>query len=160
MLALDEFGGAIDAFDAATLEFRFFTYWKELIAEVPQLSLIIALPTSSHYRLCSEQFAHAFSFAQPLPMSFLDTESAKRLLADPLHELHIAIHPNTVALAVTLTGGSPYYLTLIGQQLIEQLNRDVRRQMVSDKALKDVIDRFVEKDAIQNFNFLRDGTPE
>ena len=155
VLALDEFGGAIDAFDAGTLEFRFFTYWKELMAEVPRLSLIIALPTSSHYRLCAEQFAHAFSFAQTLPMSFLDTESAKRLLADPLHELHIAIHPNTVALAVTLTGGSPYYLTLIGQQLIEQLNRDVRRQVVSDKALKAVIDHFIEKDAIQNFNFLR-----
>ena len=155
VLALDEFGGAIEAFNADFLDLRFFTYWKELITEVPQLSLIVSLPTSAHYHLCSDRLAPAFNFAQTLPMSFLDTESAKRLLADPLREQGIAIHPNTVARAVTLTGGSPYYLALIGNELIAQLNREVSKQVVSDKTLKMVIDRFIESGAFQNFEFLR-----
>ena len=155
VLALDEFGGAIEAFDAGFLDLRFFTYWKELITEVPQLSLIVSLPTSAHYRLCSDRLAPAFNFAQTLPMSFLDTESAKRLLADPLRERGIAIHPNTVAIAVTLAGGSPYYLTLIGNELIAQLNREVSKQVVSDKTLKMVIDHFIASEAFQNFEFLR-----
>ncbi len=155
VLALDEFGGAIEAYDAGILEFRFFTYWKELIAELSQLSLVIALPTSAHYRLYSDRFASAFNFAYPLRVSFLDIESAKHLLADPLNEQHIAIHPNTIALAVTLTGGNPYYLSLIGKELINQLNRDTRMQVVSDTILNLVIDQFLESGAVQNFEFLR-----
>src|SRR5207237_1390786 len=48
ILALDEFGGAIEAYENTILEHRFFSLWKELMSEIPQLSLILALPTSAH----------------------------------------------------------------------------------------------------------------
>jgi len=155
VLALDEFGGAIESYERHILGFPFFNYWKELMPEIPQLSLIFALPTSSHHTLSSKRFANVFSFAQPFQVTFLDTESAKQLLADPLQDLQIAIHPNTVALAVTLTGGNPYYMTLIGQQIIYQLNHDFHKQLVSDKDLNFVVERFVEGGSYQNFNFLK-----
>src|SRR5579859_4297002 len=118
ILALDEFGGVIESYEQKALEYRFFTYWKDLMNDIPHLSLILALPTSSHNTLTSRKFVNVFSFAQPLSLTFLDTKSAQQLLVDPLREQNIGIHPNTVALALRLSGGSPYYMTLIGQQLI------------------------------------------
>jgi organic radical activating enzyme len=60
-----------------------------------------------------------------------------------------------MARAVTLTGGNPYYLTLIGQQLIFQLNRDVQKQVVGDNELKHVIDKIVVDRTSQNFDYLK-----
>ncbi len=156
ILALDEFGGALESYQRHTLSFRFFTFWKDLMAEVSQLSLVFALPTSSHSVLSSQRFSHVFGFAQPVPISYLDTESAKRLLADPLRDLHIAIHPNTVALAVSLTGGSPYYMTILGKEIISYLNKDMRKQLVSDKDLYYVVDQFITGNPFQNFDYLKD----
>src|SRR5579871_4795045 len=155
VLALDEFGGALEAYSRHTLSFRFFTFWRELMAEVPQLSLVFALPTSAHAVLSSQRFSHVFSFAQPLALSFLDIESAKHLLSDPLRDLRIAIHPNTVALAVSLTGGSPYYMTLLGRELLSLLNKDARKQLVSDKDLYAAVDQFIKSDPFQNFDYLK-----
>ncbi len=137
------------------LGFRFFTFWKELHNSIPQLSLLFALPTSSHQTLSAKPLAHTFSFAQPMEMTFLDSESARRLLSDPLHDLNVAIHPNTMARAVMLTGGNPYYLTLIGQQLIFHLNRDTQKQVVGDNDLNLVIEKIIADRTSQNFDFLR-----
>jgi hypothetical protein len=155
VLALDEFGGALEAYEVQILEHRFFTFWKELMNEIPQLSLILVMPTSAHAMLNSKQFAGAFNFAQTLPVMFLDTESAKQLLFYPLQDQHIAIHPNTVALAVTLTGGNPYYMTLIGHQLIQLLNRDPKKQVITDKDLRLVVEQFIQAGSNQNFVYLK-----
>ncbi|HCF84113.1 MAG TPA: hypothetical protein DEV72_02800 [Ktedonobacter sp.] len=156
ILALDEFGGVIESYEQQTLEYRFFTYWKDLINEIPQLSLVLALPTSSHNTLTSKKFVNVFSFAQPLPLTFLDTKSAQQLLVDPLREQNIGIHSNTVALALRLSGGSPYYMTLIGQQLIHYLNKETHQQHVADIDLRMIVDQLIEKGASQNFDFLRE----
>lgn len=156
VLALDEFGGVLESYEQHTLEYRFFTYWKDLMNDIPQLSLIFALPTSSHNRLTSKKFVNVFSFAQPLPVTFLDTKSAEQLLVDPLREQNIEIHPNTVALALKLTGGNPYYMTLIGQQLIHYLNKEIHQQLIADADLRVVIDQLAEKGVSQNFDFLRE----
>jgi (p)ppGpp synthase/HD superfamily hydrolase len=155
VLVLDEFGGAIDSTEKRILGYRFFTFWKELLTSIPQLSLLFALPSSSHHTMSTKSLAHAFSFAQPMEMTFLDSESARRLLSDPLQDQHIAIHPNTMARAVTLTGGNPYYLTLIGLQLISHLNRDVQRQVVGDNDLNHVIEKIIADRTSQNFDYLR-----
>lgn len=155
ILALDEFGAALESFERHFLSLRFFTYWKELMNDIPQLSLIFVLPTSAYYLLNSKELANMFSFAMVLSMSFLDTASAEHLLADPLRDMHIAIHPNTLALAVKLTGGNPYYLSLIGQQLIFHLNRDFQKQVVSDDDLNQVIEKIIMDRTSQNFDFLK-----
>ena len=105
VLVLDEFGGAIESYQKHILKYRFFTYWKELISDFPQLSLILVLPMSSHSLLTSKNFANVFSFAQHLPVSFLDTNSAQQLLAIRLLEQFINIHSSTLALTLKLTGG-------------------------------------------------------
>lgn len=155
ILALDEFGGAIESAEKHILGHRFFTLWKELLNSFPQLSLLFALPASSHSTLKAKSLAHVFSFALPMEMTFLDSESAQRLLSDPLHDQHIAIHPNTMARAVMLTGGNPYYLHLIGQQLVFHLNRDTQKQVIGDNELNLVIEKIITERISQNFDFLR-----
>ncbi len=155
ILVLDEFGGAVESVEKHILGFRFFTFWKELHTSIPQLSLLFALPTNSQHTLSAKPLAHTFSFAQPMEMTFLDSESARRLLSDPLRDLNIAIHPNTMARAVMLTGGNPYYLTLIGQHLIFHLNRDSQKQVVGDNDLNQVIEKIIADRTSQNFDFLR-----
>ena len=155
VLALDEFGGVIESYQKNFLAPRFFTFWKELMSEVPQLSLILALPTSAHSILSSWEFGNAFSFAEPLPVMFLDTKSAEHLLMDPLRDQNIEVYPTTVALAVKLTGGNPYFMTLIGQQLIDQLNQESDKQLVTDDDLRIVVDHLIEAGSNQNFVYLR-----
>ena len=156
VLVLDEFGGALQSYERSILEQRFFTYWKHLMSEIPQLSLVMVLPTSSHNLLSSKDFGDAFNFAEPLPVMFLDTKSAEQLLVDPLRDQNIGIYPNTVALAVKLTGGNPYYMTLIGQQLIHQLNRDADKQLVTDEDLRLIVDQLIETGFNQNFVYLKE----
>jgi (p)ppGpp synthase/HD superfamily hydrolase len=155
ILALDEFGGVIESYEKGVLEPRFFTLWKDLMNEIPQLSLILALPTSSHNTLSSIRFGNAFSFAQPLPVIFLDTKSAEQLLIDPLHDQNIEIYPNTVALAIKLTGGNPYFMTLIGQQLIHHLNQETDKQLITDEDLRFVVEHLIEAGFNQNFVYLK-----
>jgi (p)ppGpp synthase/HD superfamily hydrolase len=155
VLALDEFGGAINSYTNGFLEPRFFKFWKELMSLLPQLSLILALPTSAHNTLSSREFGNTFSFAEPLPVMFLDTKSAEQLLIDPLRDQNVEIYPTTVALAVKLTGGNPYFMTLIGQQLIDQLNQETDKQLVTDDDLRIVVDHLIEAGSNQNFVYLK-----
>lgn len=156
ILVLDEFGGAFESYRRRNLEDRFFSYWRELTEKLPQLSLVLVLPTSAHKQLTSKKLAKSFSFAQNLPLKFLDTTSARQLLVDPLREQNIDIAPTTLALALKLTGGNPYYMTLIGQELINYLNIITDQQIISDKDLHNVSEQLIHASAPQNFDFLRD----
>ncbi len=154
ILALDEFGGVIESYEKSILEPRFFTLWKDLMNEIPQLSLVLALPTSAHNTLSSIRLGNAFSFVQPLPVEFLDTKSAEQLLIDPLRGQNVEIYPNTVALAAKLTGGNPYFMTLIGQQLIHHLNQETDKQLITDEDLRLVVEHLIEAGSNQNFAYL------
>jgi hypothetical protein len=124
-----------------------------LMSDIPQLSLIFALPTSSH-RTLTREFPNAFSFAEALKVMFLDKESAEHLLVDPLKDQNIIIHPETVDLATTLTAGNPYYMTLIGHQIIQQFNLDIYKQYVNDDDILTVIEYLIGGGFNQNFDFL------
>src|SRR5581483_11115320 len=155
ILTLDEFGGALDAYEKHFLEKRFFTFWRDLISVISQLSLVIVLPTSSHKLLSTTDLSHAFTFAESLSLTFLDQIDAEHLLVDPLKEQDVAIYPATVARATDLTGGNPYYLTLIGLQLIQQLNDEPSQQLITEKDLLFAVDNIIEAGSTQNFTFYR-----
>ncbi len=156
ILILDEFGGALSSYEQHILEPRFFTYWRELISEIPQLSLLFVLPTRSHGLLTSHIFADAFSFAESLPLVYLDRESAERLLTAPLREQHIEVRQKAVAYCINLTGGNPYYLALIGQQLIFQLNQNVEQQVIWEEDIKIAVENIIDAGSMNNFLFYHD----
>ncbi len=156
ILVLDEFGGAITAYQKKYLEERFFNYWRNLMSEVPELSLIFVLPTIPHKLLTSGQLAGAFSFTEPHPMEFLDEESARQLLVNPLQEQNVIIHPATIKRILDLTGCNPYYLTLVGSQLVSHLNQDTQKSLLKDEDLAIVIDRLIKGPTKQNFYFYHD----
>jgi hypothetical protein len=85
---------------------------------------------------------------------FLDIKSAEQLLIDPLRDQNVEIYPNTVALAIKLTGGNPYFMTLIGQQLIHHLNQETDKQLITDEDLRLVIEHLIEAGFNQNFVYL------
>lgn len=92
-----------------------------------------------------------------LPMEFLDEESAQQLLIHPLQEQNIVIHPGTVRHILDLTACNPYYLTLIGSQLIYQLNQDLDKSLLNDDDLSDVVDALVKNHTTrQYFYFYHD----
>jgi len=160
ILVLDEFGGAIESYQHHILEGRFFSYWRELMDALPQLSLVFVLPTASHKQLTSHEFANSFSFAETLPLRFLDATSARQLLVEPLREQNIHVSAGATALAVKLSGGNPYYMSLIGQELINCLNIVTDQQIVTDKDLRSVSEQLILASAPQNFDFLRSELQE
>lgn len=155
ILILDEFGGAFESYAKGILKHRFFTFWKELMSTISQLSLVFVLPTSSHYQLNLKEFANVFSFVGTLPLEFLNTTSARQLLVDPLHEQNIQIFSTTAALAIKQTGGNPYYMTLIGRELISFLNRETGQQQITDKDLRMITDQLIRPGTHQYFDYLR-----
>lgn len=155
ILILDEFGGAIEAYTRRMLHDRFFTFWKDLMERVSQLSLMFVLPTSSHNWLTSKKFNNIFSFAGTLPLEFLDTKSAQQLLVDPLLEQNISVIPTTGALAVKLTGGNPYYMALIGRELINYLNSEIDQQQITDRDLRLIADQLIQPGTHQYFDYLQ-----
>lgn len=155
ILTLDEFGGALSAYENHILDKRFFTYWRDLMSEIEQLSLILVLPSSSHKLLMTTELVLAFTFAESVPLNFLDQKSAEQLLIDPLKEREITIHPNTVARATQLTGRNPYYLSLLGLQFFRQLNDDPKQQLITDTNLDMAIQHIIEAGSEQNFSFYR-----
>jgi (p)ppGpp synthase/HD superfamily hydrolase len=156
LLVLDEFGGAIEAHQKKYLHERFFNYWRNLMSEFPQLSLIFVLPTLTHKFLTSGQLAGSFNFTEPQPIEFLDEESAHQLLVNPLQEQNVVIHPGTIKRILDLTGCNPYYLTLVGSQLVSHLNQDTQKSLLQDEDLTIVIDRLIKGPTKQNFYFYHD----
>ncbi len=156
ILVLDEFGGAITAHQKNYLAERFFNYWRNLMSDVPELSLIFVLPTIPHKLLTSGQLAGAFNFTEPCQMEFLDEESASQLLVNPLQEQNVVIHPATIKRILDLTGCNPYYLTLVGSQLVSHLNQDTQKSLLKDEDLAIVIDRLIKGPTKQNFYFYHD----
>jgi GTP pyrophosphokinase len=155
ILILDEFGGAFEAYKRRILHDRFFTLWKNLMERISQLSLVFVLPTSSHNWLTSKKFNNIFSFAGTLPLEFLDTNSARQLLVDPLQEQSIQVISTTGALAVKLTGGNPYYMALIGRELISYLNREINQQRITDRDLRLITDQLIQPGTHQYFDYLQ-----
>ena len=155
IIALDEFGGVIESFNHSTLSFSFFSFWRNLLEQIPQVSLLFALPTSAHIILNSQQFANVFSFMRDVPVTYLDTISARQLLVGPLRERNIEVYPTTVALALKLTGGSPYYMTILGQHLIDYLNKLPRLQLINDVVLRAVIEKIINESTGNNFTYLK-----
>lgn len=154
ILALDDFGAVLESYERHSLDVRFFIFWRDLMSEFSQISLIFVLPTSSQRALTSSPLSNAFSFADVLPVDGSDRESAAKLLVDPLREMAIAIQQEAVERAVNLTGGSFYYMNLIGLQLIRQLNQEPQKQVITNEDLDIAIGHIVGANAY-NFTFYR-----
>jgi (p)ppGpp synthase/HD superfamily hydrolase len=155
ILILDEFGAAFASSDRHILQQSFFTFWKDLLRALPQLSLVFILPTSAHNQLASENFANVFSYAGTLPLEFLDAASARQLLIDPLCEQNVQIFSTTALLAMRQTGGNPYYMTLIGRELINYLNRETNQQLITDRDLRVIIDQLIRPGTHQYYDYVR-----
>jgi hypothetical protein len=87
---------------------------------------------------------------------YLDRKSAEQLLAYPLREQHIEVHQKAVAYSIKLTGGNPYYLVLIGQQLISHLNENPEQQLISEEDIKAAVESIIDAGAMHNFLFYHD----
>jgi hypothetical protein len=156
LLILDEFGETFMSYEQGYLAQRFFTYWRDLISEISQLSLVFVLPTVSYTFVKSSTLASAFSFTQSHGVEFLDEESAAQLLVDPLSAQGIAVLPRVLKQIMHLTGRNPYYLSLIGMQLITQLNDEPQKTVITDDDLQVAVAHFIETDSTQNFSFYQD----
>lgn len=152
VLALDEFGGALDSYKKGFLEYRFFTYWKDLVSEIPELSLILVLPTSAHTVLSSTAFNNLFSFAESFAIEFLDHDSAERLLTIPLQAQQIVMHPSVAAYATALTGCNPYYTALIGLHVFNYLDRESLKQYITHEDINIVVEDIMKLGSNLNFD--------
>lgn len=157
ILVLDEFGGPLEAFEKHhTLEERFFNYWRELISEVSQLSIVLILPTSSYNTLTTKVPGNAFSFARQIQLPFLSSENTQRLLLNPLQEQHIMVNPSVATQIFNITAGNPYFIQLLGMHIIELLNQDKEKRDVHPKDLQIVINRLIWNNTHNHFDFYRD----
>ncbi len=153
ILILDEFGGVLSAFQSGKLESRFFTFWRGLMAKFDQLSLVLVMPTNAYAKLRELKINNALSFACEIEVPFLDGESAQRLLVDTLLQQRIVVDIEVAIAAMKLTSGNPYFMQLLGKDLVMLLNKNSQQRYVSITDLEAVKDTILQQNASNYFDF-------
>jgi Predicted ATPase (AAA+ superfamily) len=78
-----------------------------------------------------------YNFPQPLPLGCLDSETAQKVLTEPLDALDIAMEEKTelIRQVMELTSGHPYLIQYVGWELVNAANdykRTERKILLSD----------------------------
>lgn len=156
VLILDEFGGALTAFQRHILEARFFKLWRDLFININQLSLVLVMPTNTYNIFHGHHISNALSFAHEQPLLFLDNESAEHLLTDTLRQQQIAVDIEVTRRALNLSGGNPYFMQLIGMYLVKMLNGNRSQQSVTVDDMNEILKVIVQENAFNYFDFYHD----
>jgi guanosine-3',5'-bis(diphosphate) 3'-pyrophosphohydrolase len=156
VLILDEFGGALTAFQQHRLEARFFKLWRDLFTNISQLSLVLVMPTNTYNVFSTHHISNTVSFARQVPLLFLDNESAEHLLTDTLRQQQIAVDIEVTRRALNLSGGNPYFMQLIGMYLVKMLNVNRSQQNVTVDDINEILKVIIQENAFNYFDFYHD----
>jgi hypothetical protein len=96
-----------------------------------------------------------FGNVRKIPVSFLTPKAARRLITQPSPDFAIDYNPEAIELIYNLTGGQPYLIQLICQNLVSNFNR---QRFEENREIETL---FTEKEVtaiVTNPDFFRDGT--
>jgi hypothetical protein len=165
LLILDEFSQLKDLLDNPTpnsgLSSRMFGFLSNTLQSTNQLVFVF----TGTYVLNGMMREHAFDLAKicmPKLISFLDDNSARRLVTEPLAQDknkpergYLQFHNDVVDRIVQVTNRHPYLIQYLCKLLVERINSEIKHPRVNlndiDAIVKDVITKPSHDPAVLSF---------
>lgn len=124
IIAIDEFELLEALIDSGTIDPALIHFWRGLIQTYPWIIIIFAgLHTLNEMQ--QDYWSPFFSSVTSIPVSFLSTQAAHKLITQPSSDFDIEYDLEVVQQMIELTNGQPYLLQLMGRALVSQYNRQI-----------------------------------
>jgi len=125
LLLLDEFEELESAARRGTLDASVFPFLRHLIQHTENLSVIFC-GTHRLEELASDYWSVLFNISLYRHIGFLSREEAVRLIQEPVAEYGMGCDDLALEKIWRVTAGHPYFLQLIGHNLVNRHNRERR----------------------------------
>ncbi len=130
IIAVDEFELLEALIDRGTIDPALIHFWRGLIQTYPWIIMIFAgLHTLNEMQ--QDYWSPFFSSVTSIPVSFLSTQAAHKLITQPSSDFDIEYDTEVVQRMIDLTNGQPYLLQLMGRALVSQYNRQIYEEAQS-----------------------------
>lgn len=128
LLALDEFGTLVESIRAKVLDTRIFHLLRSVIQHNPLVTILLCTSDNLANLLAQEGVLELLNVTTTVRLSHLSDQAAQQLMQDPLRG-QVYFEPDAIESLLRVTDKHPYYLQIMGSNLITQLNYDQRRQV-------------------------------
>jgi len=122
VLLIDEFSYLYSAIQTGEVPYTFMKFWKAL-AEQDYFSIVVV--GHSNMRKFIDDFPNEFQ-GSTIKLPYLDSDSARKLIEDPIRipdSRQSRYRGSAVEKLLELTAGSPYYIHIVCDQLVNYMNR-------------------------------------
>jgi hypothetical protein len=155
LLMFDEFEVMIRKVANGIVDPNILDFMRNLMQHQPKLSFLFS-GADQLLEMVANYASVMFNLAIPVKISFLDLQSARRLIEEPAQRVGVEYHPIAVERILANTAGQPYFIQLICRHLIQRLNMEERR-FITVVDVESVINELVTSIAkTQHFDHLWD----
>jgi len=138
VLLIDEFSYIYRWIVSGHISDSFMENWKALLQENYFSAVLVGQDVMPKFK---QQFPNEFGTTQDERVSYLREEDARRLIDEPIRiggrEGESRYREKAIDLIFELTAGSPFYIQIICNRLVEYMNRK-RARLVTDSDVKQV----------------------
>jgi len=138
VLLIDEFSYIYRWIVSGRISDSFMEKWKALLQDNCFSAVLVGQDVMPKFK---SQFSNEFGTAQDERVSYLREEDARRLIDEPIRiggrEGESRYREKAIDLIFKLTAGSPFYIQIICNRLVEYMNRK-RARLVTDSDVKQV----------------------
>ena len=154
IIAIDEFELIEDGIKKGYFEPSLIGHWRGILNDFHWIIFAFA-GLHTLQEMTQDYWNPLFGSVRKIPVSFLKRTAADQLITNPDENFAIDYSPEALKLIYNLTGGQPYLIQLICQNLVSNFNR---QRFEEQRAIESL---FTEKEVetiVTNPNFFRDGT--
>lgn len=134
LLALDEFGTLVESVRSNALDTRIFHMLRSIIQHNPMLTILLCTSDDVAEMLANDGVLELLNVTPGVRLRHLDAEASQQLIQEPLRG-QVYFEPEAVSALLRVTDHHPYYLQILGANLITRLNNEQRRNVYESDIL-------------------------
>ncbi len=127
IIAVDEFELLEVLIKSGIIDPALIHFWRGLIQTYPWIIMIFA-GLHSLNEMQQDYWSPFFGSVTSIPVSFLSTQAAHKLITQPSSDFDIEYDLEVVERMIELTNGQPYLLQLMGRALVSEYNRQTHEE--------------------------------
>ena len=154
IIAIDEFELIEDGIKKGHFEPSLIGHWRGILTDFHWIIFAFA-GLHTLQEMTQDYWNPLFGNVRKIPVSFLTPTAARRLITNPSPDFTIDYNPEALEQICTLTGGQPYLIQLICQNLVSNFNR---QRFEENREIEPLFTETEVTAIVTNPDFFRDGT--
>jgi hypothetical protein len=154
IIAIDEFELIEDGIKNGHFEPSLIGHWRGILTDFHWIIFAFA-GLHTLQEMTQDYWNPLFGNVRKIPVSFLTPTAAHRLITQPSLDFAIDYNPEAIKLIYNLTGGQPYLIQLICQNLVSNFNR---QRFEENREIEPLFTETEVTAIVTNPDFFRDGT--